>query len=333
MEEKVMEGAKPFFIELTMRAAAPAVMTGCRGIFTPLVTPVRDDESPDLVSLARLVRFQLDKGVGGFWAMGTTAEFAAFDEGERAAAIRTVVEAAAGQVPVIANVSDTSTRKAIGHARGAHEGGVDAIAATPPYYFPHSQDELLEHYRAIRSAIDLPLFIYNIPQTVRVRLELQTVQVLAEEGTAAGIKDSQNDLEWFRQLTLFIREKGVEFVAFAGTRSLIDVAVLSGANGAVPSIANAFPALCVTAYSSMVQGDLKTAIEAEAQIIRLESVTGKCAHGSRNAAVIGFLKAILYETGVIDSPRLTAPLRTPTDGERRELLAGVDELTAGDVGA
>jgi 4-hydroxy-tetrahydrodipicolinate synthase len=308
-----------------MRNLGETDMRGYRGIFTPLITPIRDDESPDLGSLARLVRFQLEDDVAGFWAMGTTGEFAAFDEDERAGVIATVVETAAGRGTVIANISDASTRKVIRHGQNAQGAGVDAIAATPPYYFFHSQDELLEHYRKIRSAVDLPLFIYNIPQTVRVRVELQTVQLLAEEGTIAGIKDSQNDLEWFRQLSLWVREKALDFVALAGTRSLIDAAVLSGAVGAVPSIANAFPALCVTTYKSVVAGELKEAAEAEEQIIRTESLTANLAHGSRNAAIIGFLKAVLYDRGVIDSPRLTTPLRTPTESERKELLAALEE--------
>src|SRR5947209_4497720 len=184
------------------------------GIFTPLITPIGDGEAPDLESLAQLVRFQIDNGVHGLWAMGTSAEFASFDVDERAAAIATVVQTAGGRVPVIANVSDASTRMAIRHAERAAQAGANAIAATPPYYYPHSQDELLTHYRAIHAAVDLPLYVYNIPQTVRVKVELPTALTLAGEGTVAGIKDSQNDLEYFRQLCLFTRQREVPFVAF-----------------------------------------------------------------------------------------------------------------------
>ena len=293
---------------------------GYRGIFPPLVTPLTTGETADLRSLQRLVRFQLDHGVHGFWVMGTSAEFAGFDEDERAAVVEAVVQVAAGKVPVIANVSDASTRRAIRHARRAQAAGVDAIAATPPYYYPHSQDELLAHYRAIRAAIGLPLFIYNIPQTVRVRLDLATAQTLAAEGTVAGIKDSQNDLEWFRQLTLFTRQNKLDFVAFAGTRYLIDAAVLAGAAGAIPSLANAFPDLCVAAYDAISRGDLPASVDLEAQIIRIESIAVSLTGGSRNAAILGFLKAVLHRRGIIDNPILTLPLRTPTE-EDRELMA------------
>jgi 4-hydroxy-tetrahydrodipicolinate synthase len=296
------------------------------GIFTPLITPIQEDESLDLDSLDRLVRFQLQNGVHGLWAMGTSSEFASFEEGERAAAIATVVRAAGGRVPVIANASDASTRLTIRHARRAAEAGADAIAATPPYYYSHSQDELLAHYRRIRAAIDLPLFIYNIPQTVRVRAELSTAKALAAEGTVAGIKDSQNDLEWFRQLTLFSRRRGLPFTAFAGTRQLIDAGVLAGAVGAIPSIANAFPDLCVACYDAAAAGDFERSACLSDRIVEIEAATGLVSEGCRNAAILGLQKTILHRRGIIDTPALTSPLRTPTPDEQEALWFRVSEV-------
>lgn len=291
-------------------------MTPFRGIFTPLITPITEDESPDFESLARLVRFQIDNGIHGFWAMGTSGEFASFDEGEREAAVAAVVDAADRRVPVIANVSDASTRMAIRHARRAIAAGADAVAATPPYYYPHSQDEVLAHFRTLRAAIDVPLFVYNIPQTVRVRVELPTARTLAAEGTAAGIKDSQNDLEYARQLALFVRSRGLTFSVFAGTRFLIDAAILCGADGAIPSAANVFPDLCVAALDAAVAGDFRTSADIEARVIEIESATGLIAEGSRNAAVLGLLKSLLADRGIINSPALTSPSRALTDEDR-----------------
>jgi len=299
-----------------------------RGIFTPLITPIDPREEPDLASLRRLVDFQLRSGVHGLWAMGTTAEFASFSADERAAAIETVIDTAAGRVPVIANVSDASTRMAIEHGRRALQAGADGIAATPPYYYPHSQDELLVHYRAIRAAVDLPLFIYNIPQTVRVRVDLRTAYQLAEEGTVSGIKDSQNDLEWFRQLVGFTRQRQLVFWAFAGTRYLIDAAVLAGADGAIPSLANAFPELCVQAYELAIAGDFAGAAEVETRIIGIEQVAAMAQGGSPNAAILGFLKTVLEARGVIAHAALTAPLRSLTLDEQREVRARLGVLQA-----
>lgn len=293
------------------------------GVFTPLVTPVKDDESLDLESLRSLVRFQIVNGVHGLWTMGTSAEFASFSPIERRASIEAVADEAAGRVPVIANVSDAATRLAIEHARHAKQAGADALAATPPYYYPHGQDELLSHYRAIRLASDLPLFIYNIPQTVRVRVDLRTAQVLASEGTVAGIKDSQNDLEWFRQLAVYIQDAKLDFALFAGTRHLIDASVLVGADGVIPSIANAFPELTVSIFERARAGEFAAAADLQRRVVAIENIAAARVPGSRNAATLGMIKAVLWKRGIITSPRLTNPLLTYTAEEVEAVLSAV----------
>ncbi|GAC1444190.1 MAG: dihydrodipicolinate synthase family protein [Chloroflexota bacterium] len=305
--------------------------TSFQGIFTPLVTPLCSDESPDLSSLRRLVDYQIANGVHGIWAMGTSAEFASFNAEERFSANNAVVETVAGRVPVIVNVSDASTRMAVRHAHRVAALDIDAIAATPPYYYPHTQDELLTHYRALRAEVNKPLFLYNIPQTVRVRLELSTVKTLIEEGVVQGIKDSQNDLEWVRQLALFVARKCPDFAVFAGTRHLIDAAVLAGAVGAIPSAANAFPDLCVQTYSAAVSGDYQTAATFAAKIVDLESITGSLPLGSRNAAVLGLLKLVLYRRGIIEHPLLTSPLRCMDSEEQRMAYDNVERLISAGV--
>src|SRR5919202_732807 len=154
------------------------------GIFVPMVTPITDDERVDHASLHRLIDFLVEGGVHGIWVMGTTGEFAAFPEEERAAAIQTTVDQVAGRVPIIANVGDSSTGLALRHARRAVDAGADALALTPPHYYQHSMDEMLTHYRTVKQAFpDLPLLVYNIPQNVKVKMAVPTVLELAREGT------------------------------------------------------------------------------------------------------------------------------------------------------
>jgi 4-hydroxy-tetrahydrodipicolinate synthase len=284
------------------------------GIFTPLVSPIHPDGEPDIESLRRLVDYQVDGGVSGFWAMGTSSEFAAFDAAERAAMTATVVEAGRG-LPVIVNISDASSRRAIEHARAAAAAGAHAVAATPPYYYPHSQDEVLRHYHILRDAVDLPLFVYNIPQTVRVRVELSTLTSLIDAGIVAGMKDSQNDLEYMRQVAMHVQDTRATFALFAGTRYLIDAAVLVGASGAIPSIANAFPRLCVEAFDRASAGDFNAAAACCRRLAGLENITSVVGGGSRNAAVLGLIKALLTGGSVIASPHLTAPFRTLNETE------------------
>src|SRR5215217_3129773 len=127
------------------------------GIFPPILTPLHEDQRIDHESLTSLVDHLIGEGVHGIWAMGTTGEFACFDADEREAAIATTVKATRGRRPVIANVGDASTLLTLEHARRAVKAGADAIAATPPYYYPNNQTELEGFYRTLASAANIPV--------------------------------------------------------------------------------------------------------------------------------------------------------------------------------
>jgi 4-hydroxy-tetrahydrodipicolinate synthase len=307
-----------------------------QGIFCPMLTPLHRDETVDEASLRRLIDFLIDGGVHGIWVMGTTGEFPLLLETERARAVALTVEHVAGRVPVIANVGDSSTALALRHARHAVEAGADAIACTPPHYYLHSMDEVVTHYRALKEAFpERPLFIYNIPQTVKVRMTLEATLLLAREGTASGIKDSQNDLQWFRALAAAIHEERREsqFRLFLGTRTLIDVGVVAGAHGAIPANSNVVPRACVMAYLSAVSGDWAAARSAQALATRYDDLAEVARGGSPNAATLSSLKHVLRAWDIIDDPTVARPSRSLIPDEVAELnrrLQALPRVPSGD---
>lgn len=305
--------------------------TPLRGIFPPILTPLTPDEQIDAASMRKLVDYLIVNGVHGIWVMGTTGEFASFDERERAIGVEAAVEGAAGRVPVIANIGDCSTRLAIRHGKAAEKAGADAVALTPPYYYLNAQDELLAHFRRVREAVDLPLFIYNIPQTVKTKFEVGTALTLAKEGTVIGIKDSQNDLDWFRQVTVGARAAGLDLRCFLGTRFLIDAAHVVGAVGSIPSIANVAPRACSAAYEAVARGDLAEAAKHQERVMQVAAISRAAQGGCVNAALFSAMKTILMKNGIIASNRLSSPLRelTPAEIEKLDQIAADIELGSG----
>jgi 4-hydroxy-tetrahydrodipicolinate synthase len=297
-----------------------------------MLTPLNSDESLDEASLRRLVDFLIDGGVHGLWAMGTTGEFAGIHERERAKAVAATIDQARGRVPVIANIGDSSTGLALRHAKHAAEAGADALALTPPHYYPHSMDEMLTHFRTMKEAFpDLPLLIYNIPQTVKVKMTLQTTLQLAREGTVQGIKDSQNDLRWFRMLSVAIRADGLEdrFRLFVGTRILIDAALIVGGHGAIPATSNVAPAAAAEAWGAAQRGDFAAAARAQEVVMGYENLAEIARGGSPDAASYSSMKNTLREWGVIADARLTKPLRSFTDDEVATLRERLQALPHG----
>jgi 4-hydroxy-tetrahydrodipicolinate synthase len=282
------------------------------GIFPPILTPLHEDQRIDHESLASLVEYLLGEGVHGIWAMGTTGEFACFDADEREAAVATAVKATRGRAPVIANVGDASTLLTLEHARRAVRAGADAIAATPPYYYPNNQTELEAFYREIAKAVDVPLLLYHIPQTVKVRVDPPFVRKLANDGVIVGLKDSQNDLEWFRKVLVDAQADGVNLRAFLGTTGLIDATVAIGGVGAIPGISNVTASACVGAYEAARAGDLAGAARHQARVIAAANLGGVLAGASAIGSNFASMKAILVARGVIKTATCRAPFRSPT---------------------
>jgi 4-hydroxy-tetrahydrodipicolinate synthase len=286
---------------------------------------MNDDESPDLESLASLIDFLIDNGVHGIWVNGTTGEFPCFDTSERAAIVRRTVATVAGRVPIIAGIGDCSTRLAVHHGRLAAEAGVDAIALTPPYYYVTSQSELLDHFRRLRAEVDAPLMVYNIPQTVKVKLDVSTMLQLVDEGTVMGLKDSQNDLDWFRQVMIGARRAGKDIRGFLGTQALIDAGLLAGAHGAIPSTSNIAPRACVGAYEAARRGDMASANLYQERVIATRSIAS-VVQGSTQGAILAGMKAALKLMGVIKSARVSGPFRTASADEEARIGQLIEEL-------
>src|SRR5207302_5147523 len=171
----------------------------------------------------------------------------------------------------------------------------------------------------------------NIPQTVKVKMTRPTTLELAREGAVEGIKDSQNDLRWFRMLALEIGAEKLEARCrlLLGTRILIDAALVVGAHGAIPATSNVAPAAAAEAWEAAVRGDFTESARAQEVVMRYEDLAGVARGGSPDAASYSSMKNILRDWGIIDGARLTRPLRDFTEDEVTELRRRLQTLPHG----
>ena len=122
-----------------------------RGTWYILPTPFDVDGALDLTSLARLVEAAIDWGVDGLTAMGVMAEPASLTPDEREAALRTIVEAAAGRVPVAVGCSGPSVGVVVARRDQARRLGAVAAMVAPPTLL-RNVDLLPGFYRAVAAA-------------------------------------------------------------------------------------------------------------------------------------------------------------------------------------
>lgn len=283
----------------------------------------------DTVSLRKLIDYLLDNGVHGVWAAGTTGEFASFSLKEQLTVIETVVDQVAGRVPVIANISRPSTDLSLDMAIAAQHLGLDGIAATPPYYYPHSQDELISHYRYLHDKTELPLWIYHIPRTVKTAVMPKTIATLTNEGSVVGIKDSSGSGELLAELNVICEIEDIRLLKFLGTIFRISTATALGAHGVIPAIGNLIPKITSTMWESGKSGDHNTAKQLNSKLIQTTKIRDLPKGGGFDSANLASMKAALKMMGIIKHDFMSRPLRRLTDEEKQgipEILRELDLL-------
>ncbi|MGO4428502.1 dihydrodipicolinate synthase family protein, partial [Streptomyces sp. MCAF7] len=165
------------------------------GVLTALASPFAADGKLDEKTLRRLVDRGIDGGVDGVVACGSTGEFAAMSAAERRQVVETVVDQAAGRVPVVAQTGALSTREAVELSRHAQAAGASVLMVVAPYYEPLTLDETLHYLRTVADAVDVPIMLYNLPGATGVNLSPETVGQLAREvENIQYIKDTSADM-------------------------------------------------------------------------------------------------------------------------------------------
>jgi 4-hydroxy-tetrahydrodipicolinate synthase len=168
-------------------------MTDFHGVFPYLVSPI-DAQGRILTDvLGRLVADLIKAGVQGLTPLGSTGEFAYLSREQRAAVVRSTIEAAGKRVPVIAGVASTSTADAVEQAKLYQQLGADGILAILEAYFPLHDAQIESYFRAIADAVDIPVVLYTNPQFQRSDLTLDVIARLSTHPRIRYIKDASTN--------------------------------------------------------------------------------------------------------------------------------------------
>lgn len=238
------------------------------GSLVAIVTPMQDDGALDLVGLRSLVDFHIAEGTDGIVVVGTTGESPTVDFEEHRLLISSVVEHAAGRIPVIAGTGANSTKEAIELSRYAKEAGADATLSVVPYYNKPSQEGLYRHFRAIAEAVDIPMMLYNVPGRTAVDMSNETTLRLAQVPNIVGIKDATGNIEKGSDL---IRRAPPEFSVYSGDDASALALILLGGRGTVSVTANVAPRLMHALCKAALEGKVDEARTINDQLLPLHS--------------------------------------------------------------
>ena len=163
-------------------------------LMAAVATPYDDAGAVATPVLATLVEDYVARGVEGIYCCGSSGEGLLLTADERTAVVETAVAASDARIPVVAHVGALSTREATDLARRAERAGASAVSMIPPIYYSFGADAILDHYRAVLDAVDLPLIIYNIPQFTGTEFNVDSAGALLADPRVIGIKQTAHNM-------------------------------------------------------------------------------------------------------------------------------------------
>ena len=165
-----------------------------KGVYAPIVTPFRKDETINYPVLEQLIEYLIENEIAGLVPGGTTGEVYTFTEQERLDIFKFVKEKVKGRVTLIAGTVSGATRDVIRYSQVAEQMGYEALmAAVPPYSRP-TQRELLAHYSAIAESVKIPIVLYNFPWRAGTEVGYEVLDGLVNQKNVIGIKEASSDM-------------------------------------------------------------------------------------------------------------------------------------------
>jgi 4-hydroxy-tetrahydrodipicolinate synthase len=274
-----------------------------KGPFVAIVTPIDGADKVDHAALERQVERQVAAGNGIFFA-GTNGEFYALTIEEKIEVARRGAQAAAGRVPVMAHIGEVSTSATIALGRAVQDFGFTALSVVTPYFLACSQEELYRHYAAVADALELPIYLYNIPARTGNTIAVDTARRLAEHPNIVGVKDSAGSQESLDGYLVLARERD-GFDVLTGPDSLIHHGYLNGAAGCISGLANLLPRTVNAIWTAHATGDEAAAARHQEKASELRKTL--YALGYPPALVKRALWHVMPEVGPSRAPVLIAP--------------------------
>jgi 4-hydroxy-tetrahydrodipicolinate synthase len=290
------------------------------GVIPPIITPVDENEDVDEKGFRALLRFCVDRGIHGMFVAGTNGETMALTQEQRDRAIKIALDEIGKDVPVMAGVMDTSTRRVIENIKRLEQMGGKCAVVTPIFYARHnSQDETIRHFEKICAESSIDIAVYNIPSFTGLKLTAATMSAISQLDHVAVIKDSSGDFGEFQKLLLKLRENH-QISVLMGNTLLAGAALLLGADGYVPSIAPLFPELFIAFYDTAVTGNIEKMIALNKIIFDTNDLLG-CAKNALAANKYG-----ISLLGFTDK-RLLSPLDPANSEEEKKIRVKYEEIS------
>jgi 4-hydroxy-tetrahydrodipicolinate synthase len=285
------------------------------GTGTALVTPFRTDGSLDEAALRSLVKRQIDAGINFLVPCGTTGESPTLTHAEHLRVVELILEIAKGKVPVLAGAGGYNTAEVISLAKELQKLGADGILSVTPYYNKPTQEGLFQHFKAIASAVNLPIILYSVQGRTGVNIEPSTVLRLSQIPNIVGIKEASGNIS---QMGAILNLVPKDFLVLSGDDSLTLPLISLGGRGLISVASNQIPAEMTRLVQAALSGDFAEARRLHFQYLSLMDIN----FVESNPIPV---KAALAEMGLLQ-PVWRLPLVSPKPENLARICAVLESL-------
>jgi len=214
-----------------------------KGSITALVTPMNEKGDLDYDSLEKLINHQINSGISGLVAVGTTGESATIDFKDHIKLIEFFVKVNKGRVHIIAGTGANSTEEALHLTKEAKSAGADAALLVSPYYNKPPQEGIYFHHMKIADEVDIPQILYNVPSRTASFIEPETVLRLSSHKNIIGIKDATGDMKNHSEVLKLCKEEieNNNFLLYSGDDFSSLEFLKNGGHGTISVTSNIVP--------------------------------------------------------------------------------------------
>ncbi|MEC8146863.1 MAG: 4-hydroxy-tetrahydrodipicolinate synthase [Pseudomonadota bacterium] len=214
-----------------------------KGSITALVTPMNEKGDLDYDSLEKLINHQINSGISGLVAVGTTGESATIDFKDHIKLIEFFVKVNKGRVHIIAGTGANSTEEALHLTKEAKSAGADAALLVSPYYNKPPQEGIYYHHMKIADEVDIPQILYNVPSRTASFIEPETVLRLSSHKNIIGIKDATGDMKNHSEVLKLCKEEieNNNFLLYSGDDFSSLEFLKNGGHGTISVTSNIVP--------------------------------------------------------------------------------------------
>lgn len=282
-----------------------------QGVYPALLTPFTADDQLDLTLFKTNLQAQLDAGIHGFVLGGSLGEASTLTRAEKQQLLEEAVAFVDGRGPVIMNIAESATSKAVRAAEEAKRAGADGLMLLPPMRYYADDRETVAFFRAVAEATDLPVMLYNNPVDYKINISIAMFEQLADLPTIRAVKESTRDLT---NITRMRNAFGDRFFILGGVDTLALEALLLGADGWVGGLVDAFPAETMAIYTLAQQGKIAEARDIYRWFMPLLEL-------DIHPKLVQYIKLAATATG-LGSEHVRAP-RLPLIGNERTHVQGI----------